>query len=172
MKIPFGGKSPHIDSSALIVPTATVIGDVTIGAESSVWFQVVVRGDVNYIRIGARTNIQDGTVIHVTNQTHPTLIGDEVTVGHNVTLHGCTIGDRCLVGIGAIVLDGVKIGSDCMIGAGSLLTPGTEIPSGCLVLGSPAKVKRRLSTEEIIFLKQSADNYIGYKKSYAGSFNP
>lgn len=170
MQIPFGGKSPDIDSTALIVPTATIIGDVTIGVESSVWFQVVVRGDVNYIRIGARTNIQDGTVIHVTNQTHPTLIGDEVTVGHNVTLHGCTIGDRCLVGIGAIVLDGAEIGSDCMIGAGSLVTPGTEIPPGCLVLGSPAKVKRRLSTDEIASLKQSADNYIGYKKSYAGLF--
>lgn len=170
MQIPFGEKSPQIDPSVLIVPTATIIGDVIIGAESSLWFQVVVRGDVNHIRIGERTNIQDGTVVHVTNQTHPTLIGDEVTVGHNVTLHGCTIGDRCLVGIGSIILDGATIGADCMIGAGSLVTPGTEIPPGCLVLGSPAKVKRQLSTEEIAFLKQSADNYLGYMKSYAGSF--
>ena len=163
-------KSPIIDSTALIVPTATIIGDVTIGADSSVWFQVVVRGDVNYIRIGSRTNIQDGTVVHVTNRTHPTIIGNDVTVGHNVTLHGCTVGDRCLIGIGAILLDGAEIGDDSMIGAGALITPGTVVPPGSLVIGAPAKVKRQLNDKEIEHLKQSASNYLEYMKSYQGLF--
>lgn len=170
MLYPYGEKKPEIDSTALIVPNATVIGDVTIGADSSLWFQVVVRGDVNYIRIGKRTNIQDGSVIHVTNRTHPTIVGDDVTVGHNVTLHGCTIGDRCLLGIGSIVLDGVDIGDDCMIGAGALITPATKIPPGSLVLGAPAKVRRDLSSGEIAFLKQSALNYIEYKTEYDNLF--
>ena len=170
MLIPYHNHHPLIDPTALIVPTATVIGDVVLGAESSLWFQVVVRGDVNHIRIGDRTNIQDGTVVHVTNRTHPTIIGNEVTVGHNVTLHGCTIGDRCLIGIGAIVLDGAIIEPDCMIGAGAIVTPGTVIPSGSLVIGGPAQVKRTLTDKEIAFLKQSATNYIEYKKSYSGLF--
>jgi len=166
----YAGKKPEIDPSALIVPNATVIGDVVVGAESSLWFQVVVRGDVNHIRIGKRTNIQDGSVVHVTNRTHPTCIGNDVTIGHNVTLHGCTIGDRCLVGIGSVVLDGVEVGSDCMIAAGALITPGTVIPPGSLVLGAPASVKRKLTPEEIAFLKQSAANYIEYKSGYDGLF--
>lgn len=170
MLIPYRNTHPQIDPTALVVPTATVIGDVVVGAESSLWFQVVVRGDVNHIRIGDRTNIQDGTVVHVTNRTHPTIIGSDVTIGHNVTLHGCTIGDRCLVGIGAIVLDGVIIEPDCMIGAGAIVTPGTVVRSGSLVIGGPAQVKRNLTDKEIEFLKQSALNYLDYKKSYVGSF--
>jgi len=170
MLIPYCNIHPQVDPTALIVPTATIIGDVVVGADSSLWFQVVVRGDVNHIRIGDRTNIQDGTVVHVTNRTHPTIIGSDVTIGHNVTLHGCTIGDRCLIGIGAIILDGANIEPDCMIGAGAIVTPGTVIPSGSLVIGGPARVKRALSGKEIEFLKQSAANYINYKKSYDGSF--
>lgn len=168
MQLPYDNKYPQIDSTVLVVPTATIIGDVVIGPESSVWFQTVVRGDVNFIRIGARTNIQDGSVVHVTLKTHPTIIGDDVTIGHNATLHGCTVGDRCLIGIGAILLDGVEIGADCMIAAGSVVTPGTVIPAGTLVMGAPARVKRELTTDEISQLKKSAENYIEYKKRYAG----
>ena len=168
MQLPYDNKYPQLDSTVLVVPTATIIGDVAIGPESSIWFQTVVRGDVNSIRIGARTNIQDGSVVHVTRETHPTFIGDDVTIGHNVTLHGCTVGDRCLIGIGAILLDGVEIGDDCMIAAGSVVTPGTIIPSGTLVMGAPATVKRKLNPEEISQLKKSAENYIEYKKRYSG----
>ena len=168
MQLPYDNKYPQVDSTVLVVPTATIIGDVVIGPESSIWFQTVVRGDVNFIRIGARTNIQDGSVVHVTLKTHPTIIGDDVTIGHNVTLHGCTVGDRCLIGIGAILLDGVEIGADCMIAAGSVVTPGTVIPPGTLVMGSPARVKRELTADEISHLKKSAENYIEYKKGYAG----
>lgn len=167
MQLPYDNKYPQVDSTVLVVPTATIIGDVVIGPESSIWFQTVVRGDVNFIRIGARTNIQDGSVVHVTLKTHPTIIGDDVTIGHNVTLHGCTVGDRCLIGIGAILLDGVEIGADCMIAAGSVVTPGTVIPPGTLVMGSPARIKRELTTDEISQLKKSAENYIDYKKRYA-----
>ncbi|PLY03158.1 MAG: gamma carbonic anhydrase family protein [Desulfuromonas sp.] len=168
MQIDYAGTSPVIDETALLLPTATIIGDVVIGKDSSVWFQVVIRGDVNHIRIGDRTNIQDGSVIHVTNKTHPTVIGNDVTIGHNVTLHGCTIGNRCLIGIGAIVLDGAEIGSDSLVAAGSVVAPGTVIPPGSLALGSPARIKRQLSDKEIAHLQQSADNYLEYKKSYSG----
>ncbi len=170
MQLQYKDKSPAVDASVLVVPSATIIGDVTIGADSSLWFQVVVRGDVNAIRIGARTNIQDGTVVHVTNETHPTVIGNDVTIGHNATLHGCTIEDRCLIGIGAIVLDGAVVGQDSMVGAGALVTPGTVIPPGSLVIGAPAKAKRALSEEEKQHLKQSACNYLQYKKNYDGLF--
>ncbi|PLX72666.1 MAG: gamma carbonic anhydrase family protein [Desulfuromonas sp.] len=165
--LPHGGKTPRIDPSVLVVPNATIIGDVVIGAASSIWFQVVIRGDVNFIRIGDRTNIQDGTVVHVTNETHPTIIGDDVTVGHNVTLHGCSIGNRCLVGMGSVVLDGVEVGDDCLIGAGAVVTPGTVIPSRSLVVGSPAKVRRSLTDDEVSHLHQSAQNYVDYKESYS-----
>ncbi len=170
MILPFGEINPQIDPTALVVPNATIIGDVVIGEESSVWFQAVVRGDVNLIRIGSRTNIQDGSVVHVTNLTHPTRIGDDVTVGHNVTLHGCTIGDRCLIGIGAIVLDGAEVGPDCIVGAGALVAPGARIPAGSLVIGTPARVKRTLTGEEKAHLLQSARNYIGYKNAYSDMF--
>src|SRR5881398_470976 len=119
--------SPKIHSSAFITDDAIVIGDVEIGEDSSVWFGSVVRGDVNYIRIGARTNIQDLTVIHVSSNTHPTVLEDEITVGHRVVLHGCHVESGCLIGIGAILLDGVRIGRNSLVAAGSLLTPGTQI---------------------------------------------
>ena len=162
----FRGVLPKVASSAFIVESAVVIGDVEIGPQSSLWFNVVVRGDVNFIRIGARTNIQDGSVVHVTHKCHPTWIGDDVTIGHNVTLHGCQIGNRCLVGMGAVVMDGCQIGDDVMIAAGALVVPGTVVPSGTLFAGSPAKQKRLLSDSEILSLKQSADNYLGYMKQY------
>ena len=120
----YRGTSPQIAPDAFIEDTAQVIGDVIIGEMSSLWFHVVVRGDVNFIRIGDRTNVQDGTVIHVSHKTHPTWIGDDVTIGHNVTLHGCRIGNRCLIGMGAIVMDGVEIGDDSMVAAGALVVPG------------------------------------------------
>ena len=164
----FQGKTPKLDGSVFCVDSAEIIGDVEIGAESSVWFQVVIRGDVNFIRIGARTNIQDGTVIHVTHETHPTYIGDDVTIGHNVTLHGCKIGNRCLIGMGAVVLDDAEIADDAMVAAGALVTPGTKVPSGTLYVGSPAKYKRHLSTSEIVDLKQSALNYMNYVETYRG----
>jgi gamma-carbonic anhydrase len=127
MLIPFFESTPHLEGEVFIEDSARIIGDVRIGHQSSVWFNVVVLGDVNHIRIGERTNIQDGSVVHVSHKTHPTFLGNDVTVGHNVTLHGCTIGDRCLIGIGAIVLDGAVIGDDCLVAAGSLIAPGTRI---------------------------------------------
>jgi carbonic anhydrase/acetyltransferase-like protein (isoleucine patch superfamily) len=139
---------------------------VVIGAQSSVWFGAVVRGDVYYIRIGERTNIQDGTVVHVTNGTHATVLEDEVTVGHNVTLHGCHVGRGCLVGMGSIVMDGVEVGERSLIAAGALVSPGTRIPPRSLVLGVPARVKRKLTDEEVAGLDVYWRNYIEYTRLY------
>ncbi|HZH30021.1 MAG TPA: gamma carbonic anhydrase family protein [Pyrinomonadaceae bacterium] len=163
---PFRGKHPNIHASAFIEASAQVIGDVEIGEQSSVWFNAVVRGDVFYIRIGNRTNIQDGTVIHVTNGTHATILEDEVTVGHNVTLHGCHIERGCLIGMGAIVMDDVRIGAESLVAAGALVSPGTRIPPRSLVLGVPAKVKRPLTAEEVEGLAQYWKNYIEYTEQY------
>jgi len=162
----YKGMTPKLNDSVFRVGSAEIIGDVEIGSESSVWFHVVIRGDVNSIRIGARTNVQDGTVIHVTHEKHPTVIGDDVTIGHNATLHGCQIGNRCLIGMGAVVMDGAIIENDSMIAAGALVTPGTAIPSGTLYAGAPARYKRHLSDSEIANLKQSAVNYLNYVESY------
>jgi carbonic anhydrase/acetyltransferase-like protein (isoleucine patch superfamily) len=172
MLLSHNGRLPLVDPSAFIEESAAVIGDVIIGRESSAWFNVVIRGDVNFIRIGDRTNIQDGTVIHVTRGTHPTILGDEVTVGHNVTLHGCTIGARCLVGIGAIVLDGAEIGEESMVAAGSVVSPGTRVPPRSLIMGTPARVKRTLTEDEVQNLKRSADNYVGYMREYRSGTSP
>jgi gamma-carbonic anhydrase len=163
---PFKEKKPQIDASALVMESAQIIGDVVIGEESSVWFNAVIRGDVNHIRIGKYTNIQDGCVLHVARRTLPLIIGDEVTVGHNVILHACTIGSQCLIGMGAIVMDGAEIGESSIIGAGSLVTPGTKIPPRSLVLGSPAGVKRELTEEEIRGIRESAANYVGDIENY------
>jgi carbonic anhydrase/acetyltransferase-like protein (isoleucine patch superfamily) len=143
-----------------------VIGDVEIGEGASLWFGAVVRGDVNAVRIGARTNVQDHTVIHVTSRTHPTLVGEDVTIGHRVVLHGCTVHDRCLIGIGAIVMDGAVIGPDAIVGAGALVPPGMVVPPGTLVVGAPAKPKRPLTPEERSHLLTSAANYVGYAARY------
>lgn len=166
MILAFRGILPQVASSAFLAPTATVIGDVRIGEESGLWFGVVLRGDVNHIRIGCRTNLQDGTIVHVTRGTHPTIIGDGVTVAHGVKLHGCTIGDGCLIGIGAIVLDGVEIGEMSMVAAGSLVVPGTIIPPGSLVVGSPAKVKRSLMDSERKTLHELSERYVAYRLDY------
>jgi carbonic anhydrase/acetyltransferase-like protein (isoleucine patch superfamily) len=164
---PFGGKTPVVHASAWIAPGATVVGDVEIGEGSSIWFGCVARGDVNVIRVGRRTNVQDLTTIHVTSRTHPTSIGDEVTVGHRVVLHGCTIKDRCLIGIGSVVMDGAVVGPESVVGAGALVPPGMVVPPRTLVMGSPAKVKRDLSAEEVDALRKSADNYVEYAARYA-----
>ena len=167
MLLVFQNKTPRIDSSAYIVESAAVIGDVVIGAESSIWFNAVIRGDVNYIRIGKRTNIQDGCVLHVAREKYPLTIGDEVTVGHNATLHACTIESRCLIGMGATVMDGSTIGENCIVGAGSLVTPSTTIQPGNLVIGSPAKVKRKLTENEIRSILGSASHYVNDIKTYS-----
>ncbi len=163
---PFLNISPKYPPSVFIAPSARVIGDVVIGAESSIWFGAVVRGDVHYIRIGDRTNIQDLSILHVTRITHPLVIGSDVTVGHHVTLHGCTIADRVLVGMGAVVLDGAVVGEGSMIGAMALVTERMQVPPGVLVLGVPARVKRLLTPEETAFLLQSAQNYVQLKSHY------
>ena len=163
---PFRGKHPQIHPTAFIEESAQVIGDVVIGEGSSVWFNAVVRGDVFHIRIGARTNVQDGTVIHVSNGTHATILEDEVTVGHNVTLHGCHVGRGCLVGMGSIVMDGVRVGERSLVAAGALLAPGTVVPPRSLVIGAPARVKRPLTDEEVASLDLYWQNYIEYTRQY------
>lgn len=162
----YAGRAPRIDATAWIADDATVVGDVTLGPGASLWFGVVVRGDVHHVRIGARTNVQDLSVVHVTGGSHPTVIGEEVTVGHRVVLHGCTVHDRCLIGIGAVVLDGAEIGPEAMVGAGSLVPPGMRVPPRTLVMGTPARVKRPLTDEEVAHLRESADHYVGYADRY------
>lgn len=162
----FQNTSPRIHPSAFIAETAVVIGDVEIGENSSVWYGTVIRGDVNYIRIGARTNIQDACVLHVSARTHPTVLEDEVTLGHRVTLHGCYVETGCLIGIGAIVMDGARVGRNSLVGAGALVTPGTEIPPRSLVLGSPARVRRELAEAEIKDLEKFWRNYVSYSQIY------
>jgi carbonic anhydrase/acetyltransferase-like protein (isoleucine patch superfamily) len=163
---PFRGARPQIHPTAFIEESAQIIGDVHIGEQSSVWFNAVVRGDVHYIRIGDRTNIQDGTVVHVTNGTHATILEDEVTVGHNATLHGCYIERGCLIGMGSIVMDGARIGAQSLVAAGALVSPGTIIPPRSLVMGVPARVKRSLTDEEVAGLNVYWQNYIEYTKAY------
>lgn len=164
----FQGATPRLHPSVFVAEGAQVIGNVDIGEESSVWYNTVLRGDVNTIRIGARSNIQDLTMIHVEKGTHPTSLGDDVTVGHHVVIHGCTIGNRVLVGIGAIILNGVVIEDDAFIAAGALLIPGTRVPSGSMVMGSPGKVKRSLTDAERAGLLTSAAGYVLNAKLHRG----
>ena len=163
---PYKGIWPRIHPTAFIEESAIIIGDVEIGAESSIWFNTVVRGDVHYIRIGARTNVQDLCMLHVTRNTHPLILGDGITVGHSVTLHGCTLKDGCLIGMGAIILDGAVIGEEALVAAGALVPEGMVVPPRTLVMGMPAKVKLELRPEEIERLRQSARNYVAYFRSY------
>ena len=163
---PFRGRLPVVHASVYVDPSAQVIGDVEIGAESSVWMNAVVRGDVNYIRIGARSNVQDGTIIHVMHDTHPTIIGDDVTLGHGVIAHGCTIRNRVLIGMGAVLLNGAEIGEDSVVAAGSLVTEGARVPPRSLVMGSPAKVKRALDARQIASILEYASNYVRYRLNY------
>ncbi len=166
MIIEHGGHRPQLGDGAWVAQNATVIGDVVLGARASIWFGAVVRGDVEKIRIGADSNIQDLSVVHVDSGGFPTLVGDQVTVGHRVILHGCTIGRLALIGMGSIVMNGAGIGEETIIGAGSLVSPGTKIPSGVLALGSPCKVRRTLTEAEKSSIRDSARRYAGYGARY------
>jgi gamma-carbonic anhydrase len=163
---PYRGRLPHVHPTAFVDGSAQVIGDVDIGAESSIWMNVVIRGDVNTIRIGQRSNVQDGTVVHVMHDTHPTSIGDDVTIGHGAIVHGCTIHDRVLIGMGAIVLNGAEIGADSIVAAGTLVTEGAVIPPRSLVMGSPGKVRRPLGDEDVASILEYARNYVRYRVDY------
>jgi gamma-carbonic anhydrase len=158
--LPYEGTYPKIDPDAFVAPGARVIGDVEIGAGASIWYNVVLRGDVAHIRVGARSNIQDGSVVHVSNQTWPTIIGEDVLIGHLAMVHGCTLHDRAFVGFGAIVMDGCVIESDGMLAAGAMLTPGKRIPSGQLWSGRPAKYMRDLSPEDMARNQIGVQGYV------------
>lgn len=163
--IPYKGKQPQIDASVFIAPSATVVGDVTIGENSSVWFGAVVRGDFQPVKIGKNTNIQDNATVHVmTNES--TTIGDEVSIGHNAIVHARKIGNNCLIGMGSIVLGYVEIGDNVVIGAGTMITQHKKIPSNSLVFGTPAQIIRALRDDEIEALRQSAINYSEVAKQY------
>lgn len=157
---------PDYDESVFVAPSADVIGDVELGPESSIWFNTTIRGDVNYIRIGERTNVQDNTCIHVMHQTGPTEIGREVTIGHSAMIHGCTIANRVLIGIHATVLDKVKIPENVIIAAGSLVPPDKKLESGFMYMGSPAEKTRKLTDEEVASIPQYAANYVKYARTY------
>ena len=162
--LPYQGIMPNIHSSVFMAAGVRIIGDVHIGSESSIWYNTVIRGDVNHIRIGSLTNIQDSSMLHVTHDTHPLLIGNGVTVGHMVCLHGCTVEDFALVGIGARVLDGAVVEHHSFVAAGAVVTPGTRVPTGHLVGGIPAKIIRPLRPEEIQNLEDSAHRYQNYAR--------
>ncbi len=166
MIVSYKGVSPSIAPDVFVAPGAHIIGDVVIGAESSVWFNAVVRGDVQTVRIGERTNIQDGAVLHVTNETGPLQIGSEVTIGHAAIVHACTIRDTALIGMGAIVLDNAVINSYTLVAAGAVVRTGMVVPEGSLVAGVPAKIVRTLTDEEKRALKESADHYVEYARAY------
>ena len=160
------GRMPRVHPTAYIDSSAQVIGDVEIGEESSVWMAVVIRGDVNRIRIGQRSNVQDGTVVHVMKDTHATTIGDDVTIGHAAVIHGCTIEDRCLIGMGTILLNGARIGEGSIVAAGTLVVEGMVVPPRSLVMGSPGKVKRALTDAEVVGIQTYADRYVAYRLDY------
>ncbi|QDX28786.1 gamma carbonic anhydrase family protein [Dickeya poaceiphila] len=169
---PFKGTQPVIGKNVMVDPSSVVIGDVALADDVSIWPLVVIRGDVNFIQIGSRTNIQDGCVLHVTHRSeqnehgNPLIIGEDVTVGHKAMLHGCTIGNRVLVGMGSILLDGVLVEDDVIIGAGSLISPGKTLEKGYLYLGSPAKKIRPLTEQELEGLLYSSSNYVRWKDEY------
>jgi carbonic anhydrase/acetyltransferase-like protein (isoleucine patch superfamily) len=160
---------PRVDPSAFIDDSAQIIGDVDIGEESGVWMNVVIRGDVNTIRIGRRTNVQDGTVVHAMTGTHETTIGDNVTIGHAAVVHGCTIENLCLIGMGAILLNGVRVGTGSIVAAGTLLVENMKVPPRSLVMGSPGKVKRLLTHAESAEIQTYADRYVEYRLAYMDS---
>ncbi|MBK9037125.1 MAG: gamma carbonic anhydrase family protein [Myxococcales bacterium] len=164
--IPFAAHVPTIDPDAYLAEQSVVIGDVTIGAGSSIWFGTVIRGDMMPIRIGRDTSIQDNSVVHITGDVSGTTIGDRVTVGHRAIIHACTVEDDCLIGMGAIILDRARIGRGSVVGAGALITPGTEIPPGSFVLGAPAKVKRAVDDRERGWIASSAAHYVELARTY------
>lgn len=163
---PYRGKHPQIAASAYIDPASVIVGDVVIGEDASVWPLCVIRGDVNYVRIGSRTNVQDGSILHVMKDEYPLILGDDITVGHAVTLHGCTINSRCLIGMRATILNGVVIGEGSIIAAGTLLTERTIIPPRSLVMGTPGKVKRTLGEIDQSTIDMYARRYVEYKNIY------
>jgi carbonic anhydrase/acetyltransferase-like protein (isoleucine patch superfamily) len=164
---PYRNVVPIVDPSAYVDESAQVIGDVVVGAESSIWMNVVVRGDVNHIRVGRQSNLQDGVIVHVNHEpSYPTNVGDRVTVGHGAILHGCVVQDRCLIGMGAILLNGVRVGQDSIVAAGSLLAERTVVPPRSLVMGSPGRVKRALTDQELRLIEDGADNYVRYRLEY------
>ena len=163
---PYRGVYPEVHPSAYIDQTAQLIGHVSIGQDCSVWMNVVIRGDVNRVTIGRRTNIQDGTVIHVMRDTHPTSIGDDVTIGHAAVVHGCTLQDRVLIGMGAILLNGAEVAEDSIVAAGTLVTEGARIPARSLVMGSPGKVRRELTEAEVASIRDYSERYVGYRLDY------
>ncbi len=163
-EFPFKGARPAVHRSAFLAEGSRIIGDVVIGEESSIWYNAVVRGDVHYVRIGARVNVQDNSVVHVTHHTHPVVIRDDVTIGHAAVVHGCTLWDGCLVGIHATVLDGAVVGSGAMVAAGALVPPGMEVPAGTMVRGVPARVVRELSEREQEEIREGSMRYVRYAR--------
>lgn len=166
MELPHLDKAPQIPDSCYIDPSARINGDVTLGEDCSIWFNVAIRGDVNWVRLGRRCNVQDGSIFHTTYKTNPLEIGDDVSFGHGVIAHGCTIGNRVLVGMGSCVMDRAIIGDDVLIGAGSLVTERKEIPSGVLAMGRPARVIRDLTPKELEMVRQRAEQYADYVSAY------
>jgi carbonic anhydrase/acetyltransferase-like protein (isoleucine patch superfamily) len=164
--IPYKDRMPKLHETVFVADGAKIIGDVEIGEHCGIWFNAVLRGDVNFIRIGSRTNIQDNSVLHVTSKTAPLNIGSNITIGHNAVLHGCTIEDFCLIGMGAIVMDRAYIHRHSMVAAGAIVLEGFDVPEGMLVAGIPAKVKRALTEKEMQFIRQSAVNYVDYVQAY------
>ncbi len=162
----YRGRMPQIAATAYVDPAAVVIGDVTLGDHASVWPCAVIRGDVHWIRIGARTSIQDGSVLHVMRNEHPLAIGDGVTVGHGVVLHGCTIESRCLIGMGSIILNGARIGAGSIIAAGTLVPEGTVVAPGSLFMGHPGKFRRALTAADQETIDAYATRYVEYKETY------
>jgi carbonic anhydrase/acetyltransferase-like protein (isoleucine patch superfamily) len=169
---PYKGTHPRVHPTAYVDVSAQVIGDVEIGEASSVWMNVVIRGDVHRIRIGRRSNVQDGTVVHVMRGTHATTIGDDVTIGHGAIVHGCTLHDRVLVGMGAILLNGVVVGEDSIVAAGTLLPEGTQVPPRSLAMGSPGKVRRALTDDDVATIRDYAERYVGYRIDYMDGAGP
>lgn len=166
---------PQVGKGGWVAPNATLIGDAVLGEDASLWYGTVVRGDVHRIRIGARTNIQDMCILHITQHAgearddqdgHPTIIGSEVTVGHRVILHGCTVGDLCLIGMGAILLDGVVIGRESIVGAGSVVTPGKQFPARSVIMGAPAKVVKEVTEAQLAEMQASWRRYVALKNEY------
>ncbi len=168
----YKGIAPRFGSRVFLAESAAVIGDVVVGDDASIWYSAVVRGDCHFIRIGARTNIQDGSVVHVSESTHPCVIGDEVTIGHSAVVHGCVVGSGALVGIGARVLDGAEIGEEAFIAAGALVTPGTKVPPRTMWWGQPARERRALDSRELAELRQYHRNYLTYKAEYLAGEGP
>jgi carbonic anhydrase/acetyltransferase-like protein (isoleucine patch superfamily) len=162
----YEGKNPRLGTRVFVAENAAIIGDVEIGNDCSIWYGTTIRGDVNFIRIGSRTNVQDNCTIHVAHQTYATVIAEEVTIGHGAIVHGCTIHRGALIGMGARVLDGAVVGESALVGAGALVAEGMQVPPRTLVVGVPARIKRALTDEELAGLDQSWRNYVNYKEKY------